>query len=506
MTAAGEGRRDAAIRSLEDLLTEAPWHAEALLQLSLMKLDAGNFREAHAAGLRAASAPMHSPAWAVMVLGHLVTLGESGHVLEICRQAAPARWDSAANLARVAQQLSRIGAQRQAREFARAAFERDPGDAAAVYFHAHMEVIFGETEEAARLLEHALSLHDDLIDPHWLLSRLRQPEPDRRIARIQAALERLRPRGENEAYLAYALHNELHEAGRFDEAWVALDRACKARRSSMRYDPDASDALYEQLLGWRADEIRASRGHADDGLVPVFIVGMHRSGATLVERILGRHPDVRAGGESYDLAHQLRRASGLYQPEATDPRIVSRRATLDWPAIGRGYLDAVRWRAEGRPFVTDKLPQNFLNLGFIAQALPNARLIHVKRDPLDTALSNLRTLFAGSCPYSYDQHEFVRHYRGYERLMAHWHDLLGDRLLELRYEDLVADREAGARRLAEFCGLEAAPGMTAIERSTDPVATASSVLVRDDIRRDRSGLWRPYAPWLTPLIDAFGAR
>ena len=506
MTAVDEGRRDAAIVALEGLLAEAPWHAEALLQLSLLKLDAGNFRDAHAAGLRAASAPMHSPAWAVMVLGHLVTLGESGLVLEICRQAAPASWDTAANLARVAQQLSRIGAQRPAREFARAAAQRDPGDAAAVYFHAHMEVIFGETGEAARLLEHALTLHDDLIDPHWLLSRLRQPDPERRIARIEAALERLRPRGENEAYLAYALHNELHEAGRFDEAWAALDRACKARRSSIRYDPAASDALFEQLRGWTTAELAGASGHADDDLVPVFIVGMHRSGTTLVERILGGHPEVRAGGETYDLAHQLRRASGLYCADATDPRVVSRRRSLDWARIGRGYLDAVRWRAEGRRLVTDKLPQNFLNLGFAAQALPKARFIHVQRNPLDTGLSNLRTLFSVSCPYSYDQQEFIHYYGGYERLMEHWHELLGERLLALRYEDLVADPEEGARRLAAFCGLDPAPGMTAIERSPDPVATASSVLVRDGIRRDRGGLWRPYARGLQPMLEAFGPR
>lgn len=501
-----EGRREGAMVALESLLAEAPWHAEALLQLSALKLDAGNFREGHAYGKRAAMAPMRTPGWAAMVLEHLVTLGESGMVLEMCRQAPPTNWDSAANLARVAQQLSRIGAHGPARAFARAAAERDPGDASAVYFHAHMEVIFGEVEVAARLLEHALTLHDDLIDPHWLLSRLRQPDPGRRILRIEEALERLRPQGENEAYLAYALHNELHEAGQFDRAWEALERACRARRGALNYDPASSDALFQQLHGWTAAEIAAAAGHADDSLVPVFIVGMHRSGTTLVERILGGHPQVRAGGESYDLAQQLRRASGLFSIHATDPRVVARRHALDWAQIGRGYLDSVRWRAEGRRLLTDKLPQNFLNLGFAAQALPAARFIHVQRDPLDTGLSNLRTLFSHSCPYSYDQQEFIRYYRGYQRLMAHWQELLGERLLAVRYEDLIADPEGAARRMAAFCGLDPAPGMTAIERSPDPVATASSVLLRDGIRRDRGGLWRPYARGMQPMIEAFAGE
>lgn len=490
--------------ALESLLAQAPWHAEALLQLSALQLEAGNFREAHTYGKRAASAPMRSPAWAALMVEHLATLGESGLALEICRRAPPGNWDSASNLVRVAQQLSRIGAQRQAREFARAAAERDPGDASALYFHAHMEVIFGEVDVAAGVLEHALTLHDDLIDPHWLLSRLRQPDPGRRVARIEEALERLRPRGDNEAYLAYALHNELHEAGQFERAWEALERACRARRAALRYDAGASDALFEQLLGWTAAEMAAAEGCSDDALVPVFVVGMHRSGTTLVERILGGHPQVRAGGETFDLAHQLRRASGLFSIDATDPRVVARRQSLDWARLGQGYLDAVRWRADGRKLLTDKLPQNFLNLGFAAQALPLARFIHVQRDPLDTGLSNLRTLFSRSCPYSYDQQEFIRYFRGYQTLMAHWQALLGERMLAVRYEDLVADPAAAARRMAAFCGLDPAPGMTAIEHSPDPVATASSVLVRDSIRSDRQGLWRHYVRGLQPMIEAFG--
>jgi tetratricopeptide (TPR) repeat protein len=502
--AAAAGRRDAAISSLEALLAEAPWHAEALLQLSGLKLDTGDFRAAHAHALRAAGAPMHSPAWALLVMEQFVRLGESRWVLEICRQAPPASWGSASQLARVAQQLSRIGAERQAREYARAGAERDPGDAVAVYFHAHMEVIFGETQRAAELLEHVLTLHDDLIDPHWLLSRLRQPDPERRIARIERALDRLRPSGEHEAYLAYALHNEYHEIGAFDRAWQALERACRAKRSTLRYDPARNDALFEQLMGWAAPEVRAADGCPDDSLVPILIVGLHRSGTTLVERILGRHPAIRAGGETFDLAHQLRRASGLYHTDTTDPRIVARRGALDWAAIGRGYLDALRWRADGRRWVTDKLPQNLLNLGFAARALPHARFIHVERDPLDTGLSNLRTLFAWTAPHSYDQHEFVRHHRGYRKLMDHWHELLGDRLLRVRYEDVIADPERAARELAAFCGLSPVPGMTAIEESPDPVATASSVLVRDGIRRDRAGLWRHYADGLAPMREAFG--
>lgn len=162
--------------------------------------------------------------------------------------------------------------------------------------------------------------------------------------------------------------------------------------------------------------------------------------------------------------------------------------------------------SRGRPLVTDKLPSNYLNIGFIAQSLPNARIVHVLRDPIDTGLSNLRTLFTTACPYSYDQREFVEHYGLYRELMQHWHELLPGRILDLHYEDVVAEPLSAARRMAEFCGVPFEPRMVEIANSTDPVATASSVLVRDGIRRDRSGLWQAYAQQLQPMVDGFAVN
>jgi tetratricopeptide (TPR) repeat protein len=476
-----------------------------LLKLSALHLMAARYTPAFELTLRATQQRIESPGIALQLIAQLVALGHSRMVIDICSQLPPAMWDSANSLATVAQQLSRIGASHLARPYAQAAIERDPRHPPSLYMAANIEVHFGEVDAAADLLERSLALHPDLVDSHWLLSRLRRPGSGPRIDRIDRSLARVAP-GDDEAFLAYALHNELHDSGDYRRAWHALERACRAKRKTLNYAPANDDELFSRLHQWSAGEIGATVGTDERSLTPIFVVGMHRSGTTLVERILGGHSSIAAAGETYELPTQLRAASGRYTPSAVDSSIIAARAGLDYRAIGSNYLAGMRWRARERALVTDKLPSNFLNIGFIAQALPHARFVHVCRDPIDVGLSNLRTLFTTACPYSYDQQEFVDYYRHYERLMEHWRALLPQRILDVRYEDVVADPLAAARRMADFCGVPFEPAMVEIERSSDPVATASSVLVRDGIRRDRSKLWNAYAEQMQPMVEAFAPR
>ena len=225
----------------------------------------------------------------------------------------------------------------------------------------------------------------------------------------------------------------------------------------------------------------------------------------MAERILSGHSAVTAGGETYDIRAQLRRASGLHFSGDLDAQVVRARHTLDYGAIGLGYLQGMAWRARGARCVTDKLPSNYFNVGFIARALPAARFICLSRDPIDVGLSSLRTLFSSACPYSYDQTEYVAHYRNYLRLMAHWREQFPDRILDIAYDELVNAPERSAARMAHFCGLDYEPAMVQIESRSDAVATASSVMMRDGIRRDRGRVWAAYEAQLQPMIEALGA-
>ena len=497
------GQLASANREVDGLLQAQPSLVPALLYKAEIELGSGRNGVARQYVGRALSGHMDSPRTAIHLLRVLSALSESTTMLEIAGQLPPPMWDSAKSLAEVAQELSVQGAYPQAREFAEAAVQRDPDHPPSLYMLATIEVFYGNMARAAELCEKCLRFVPDDPGTHWLLSRLRQPDPGKRIDRLRGYLGRS-PDAEAESWLAYALHNELHDQKDYPAAWEALERGCRAKRTLLNYTQQEADALFDGLCSWRAEEFDANGGYRGGPLRAVFVVGLHRSGTTLAERILGGHSQIAAGGETYDIRAKLRRASGLHFPGETDLRVVQHRQQLNYRAIGEAFLQGIAWRARGKPIVTDKLPSNYFNVGFIAQAMPEARVIHLNRDPVDVGLSSLRTLFSHACPYSYDQQEFIAHYRQYQRLMQHWREVLPGRILDVRYDDLVNQPEQTAAAMARFVGVEFEPGMLDVGRS-EAVATASSVMMRDGIRRDRGKVWKAYETQLAPLIEALGS-
>lgn len=494
----------AAAACYESVIKEQPDNVAALLGLAELHLARGGHNPGRALIMRAVSGHLENPRLALQLVGALNTVSESALMVEIARQLAPPMWDSAQSLAEMAHHLSKIGAHELARDFARAGVARDANHLPSLYVHAMLDVFFGDKESAAEHAERCIGLLPGDPGSHWLLSRLRLPDAGRRIDRLRCELDRAAD-AEAQVYLAYALHNELHEQRDYTAAWAALEHACRVKRSTLKYTQASSDRLFAELRRWSADEIRSPDGFDEPRLRPVFVIGLHRSGTTLAERILSGHSQITAGGETYDLRAQLRRASGLHFFDELDPAVVERRAGLNYRAIGDAYLRSMAWRNRGTPMLTDKLPSNYFNVGFIARALPQARFIHLRRDPVDVGLSSLRTLFSSACPYSYDQAEYVAHYRHYLALMEHWRELLPDRILDVDYSELVSAPEASATRMAQFCGVNFEPAMLSIKSRDDAVATASSVMMRDGIRTDRGKVWKAYESQLQPMIDALGA-
>ena len=498
------GQLPAAAACIDSVLQSDPNNVPALLYRAEIELNAGRNASARQAVQRALAGQLASPRMAIHLLRVLAMLSESGMMIDVVRQLAPPMWDSAKSLAEVAQELSAMGAYPQAREFARAAVARDPNHPPSLYVHATLDVFYGDMASAAEMCQRVLRWVPDDPGTHWLLSRLRLPEAGARIDRIEALLAK-KPSVEAEYWLAYALHNELHDQKDYARSWAALERGCRAKRSTLRYTDQAADALFAALQRWTPEEVRRDDGFRSPALRPVFVIGLHRSGTTLAERILSGHSQVKAGGETYDIRANIRRVTGIHFPGEVEQAIVVNRDRLDYRAVGEGYLRGMTWRAGGKPIVTDKLPSNYFNVGFIARALPEARFIHLNRDPIDVGLSSLRTLFSHACPYSYDQHEYISHYRRYQSVMQHWRALLPDRILDVGYDELVNAPEATAARMASFCGLDYEPSMVRIESRDDAVATASSVMMRDGIRRDRGKVWKAYEPQLAPMIGALGS-
>jgi tetratricopeptide (TPR) repeat protein len=497
------GLRGAAILSLESALQMQPDSVQILLDLAELHLHEEQHNRAREYAMRALEGRLESPKLALQLVKVLSSLSESGLILQIAEQLQPPMWDSAKSLAQMAQELSVNGGLGPARRFAQAAVARDPRHPPSLAIRAAVDVFHGDLESAASHAERCLSYLPTDSGSHWLLSRLRLPHAEQRIERIEKAIA-LGPKAEDLTNLGYALHNELHDARQYERAWEALELACRAKRSTLDYSTERAAELFGLLGEWGAEEIRRDDGYRGGPAIPVFVIGQHRSGTTLAERILSGHSRVSQGGETYDIRAALRRASGLHFRSEVDARVIGMRDRIDYRALGEGYARGIAWRAAGKPFVTDKLPSNYLNLGFIARALPDARFIHLNRDPVDVGLSNLRTLFSHACPYSYDQQEFIAHYRLYQRLMAHWRRLLPERILDVNYQDLVDDPEASAARIAAFCGLDYEPSMVKIEARSDAVSTASSVMMREGIRKDRGQVWKAYERQLQPIIAALG--
>lgn len=291
---ADRGQAALAIDTLQRLLAGNRDQVAALLLLGELQLEEGRYNEGRAAAFEALQCRMDSPRTALRLVGLLGRLSESGVIMEMARQAPPHVWDSAQSLAEVSQALSLSGAHDLGLQFARAAVERDPAHPPSQFMLATAELFHGNLEAAAELTERCLSRVPDHAGSHWLLSRLGLPGAERRVARVQALLKRPLPDSDR-AELGYALHNELHEIGDYDRAWAALEQACAAKRATLDYDPGQADALFAALRSWTAAEVAAGDGHDDTRLIPVFVIGLHRSGTTLAERILGGHSRIAAG-------------------------------------------------------------------------------------------------------------------------------------------------------------------------------------------------------------------
>jgi tetratricopeptide (TPR) repeat protein len=380
------------------------------------------------------------------------------------------------------------------------------GDDPAILFNlAAVARFLGHVEEAEAAYDRVIARSPTFWTAYRNRSELRrQSSADNHIDDLRRRLAE-RPPWQGEVQLAYALGKELEDLADYDAAFDAYARGATTRRAHMHYSVEDDVDTLKLIAGAFDAAYCAPAREAAGAPGPIFILGMPRTGSTLLERRLAVHPDIEPLGELQTFGQTMvevvrRHATG---PLANKAALIGASAKVPPAAFGQAYLQAVAPLTDGRAAFTDKLPLNFLYAGMIARALPTARIIHMVRDPLDTCLGAYRTLFDEAYPFSYDLAELGTYYRAYHGLMAHWSQVLGPRIIKVAYEQLVADPPGEVERLVERLGLPRASG-AARDDDAAPVMTASASQVREAVHDRSVGLARRYEGRLDPLLAALG--
>jgi tetratricopeptide (TPR) repeat protein len=366
----------------------------------------------------------------------------------------------------------------------------------------------GLMDEAQAELRRAVTLAPGRPESLYHLALLAKVRPDDgTLQALEAALPRiatLPPR--EQSLLRFALAKAYDDVGERDRGFdhLLLGNATKRAQSAYR-EAGTLGAMDRIRSVFSAEFLAARRDLGDPSAAPVFIVGMPRSGTTLVEQTLASHKSVFGAGERTELSHAIARMNAERFGSTSFPEAAWTLADAQLRQMGTHYVAALRALAPDAARITDKMPGNFLFVGLIHLILPNARIIHTVRDPVDTCLSCFSMLFTGEQAFTYDLAELGRYYRAYERLMSHWRAVLpAGVLLEVEYESTVSDFEAQARRIVAHCGLEWDPACLEFYKTARPVHTASMTQVRQPIYYSSVGRWRPKPALLQPLIDALG--
>lgn len=504
------GQLEAAVASGRRALQISPDFAEAYVNLGVALQDLGQLDEAIESYRRALQIKPDFVEALNNLGGALKELGQLDEAAASYRRALEIKPDFAkahSNLGVVLRELGQLDGEVACY---RRALEIDPMCSEAMLGLGQLCMASGEMLEAESLFRKALEIKPDDLETRLLLAQVRKVKVgDENFAALVAA-ENAARRGKSPMpykkaiFLHFALGKCFDDVGDYDRAFQNFIEGCKLKRATFTYDSEQTTQHFSDIIRvFNRATIERLRGSGDPSRLPIFVLGMPRSGTTLVEQIIASHPDVHGAGELPDLMEIAQRdvaGNGVVFPDnipALDQSSLSA-----WAA---DYIAGLQRRAPDAKRITDKMPTNYFAIGLIHAMLPNAKIIHVNRNPVDTCLSCFVQLFSKQLEHTYDLSELGQYYVDYARLMEHWRSVLpAGTLLEVQYEDIVADQEGQARRMIDFCGLYWNDACIDFHKSKRSVHTASVTQVRQPIYKSSVERWRPYEKFLGPLLDVLG--
>jgi tetratricopeptide (TPR) repeat protein len=373
---------------------------------------------------------------------------------------------------------------------------------------AHAHKTLGRRPEAIDAYKQAIRIRPNFGDAYWSLANLKNYAfSDEEIARLEAAESDPATAAIDRYHLCFALGKAYEDRKLYDVSYRFYERGNALKRAESRYRAELLEqntALQKHIC--TREFFRQRDGYGAAGREPIFILGLPRSGSTLLEQILASHSQVEGTQELSNVSRAVLDLQG-YNPDLNNPRYPGCLATMsadEFRTLGEKYLADTQVYRSGKPHFIDKMPNNFRHIGFIHLILPNAKIIDARREPMACCFGNLKQLFARGQEFVYSIEDIARYYRTYLELMEHWDAVLPGRVLRVHHEDVVDDLEGSVRRMLDHCELPFEPACLEFHRTERSIRTASSEQVRQPIFREGLEQWRHYEPWLGPLREALG--
>jgi Tfp pilus assembly protein PilF len=393
---------------------------------------------------------------------------------------------------------------RGAEAFLKQALKTQPNNPSVLFEYAKNQFYLGHMKAANKAISHFLEQETPAKGQMYLLqARLKKQTPKRNhVETLKDYLSEDRPQAD-EVTGYFALAKELEDLGEFSDSFTALKTGADKQRQLLKFDLTSELKNLDDIQASLPADVFARIPATKSKAAPIFIIGMPRTGATLVEAMLTRHQNVKSIGESNDFSVAMAKVINTYIADHPDQNLTPLSAAqhVDYNEIADRYLSSLASMLGQADRYVNKLPYNFLYCGLIKKAFPKARIIHMVRDPMDTCYAIYKTLFHQSYFFSYDLDELADYYSAYRRLMAHWHDLMPGDILDVRYESLVSDPTTVSKKIIKYCGLDWTEDLLDAGSESKPSSTAGAKQARQPINTSSVEKWRNFETELAPVFE-----
>ena len=362
-------------------------------------------------------------------------------------------------------------------------------------------VFLGELDTATAVFRDVIALQPNSPQSHWGLANAVKAKDDAHIREMRELLPRNANNPRGLAFLQYALGKAYEDLGEWPLAFDAFAAGAAARRQTVEYDEANEIKIFDALERIFDENWLKNVGQGSPDNSAIFVLGQPRTGTTLIERIITSHSQAHSAGELQQFGLSLRRLTGFTDPKRFSATLFEQAAALDPAKVGANYLQTSARMRGHLPRFVDKLPVNYLNIPLILAALPNAKIVHLVRNPMDACFASFKQLFADAYLHSYDQREMARHHGRYRQLMARWHERFPGRIIDISYENTASNIEPQARHLIAALDLPWEEACLNFHQSDKGVATASAVQVREPAHTRSIGRWKRYQDQLNPMLE-----